>query len=69
MHPFVHLQFVFGRQSNFATSCLIVPAKPLVAGGKKCPLDKGEFFISDLVGTALCLESGIWKKKEDLEVN
>ena len=44
-----------------------LPAKPLVTGGKKVPLDKGEFLISDLVGTALCLESGIWKKKEDLQ--
>ena len=49
-------------------SWFVVPAKPLTTGGKKVPLDKGEFLISDLVGTALCLESGIWKKKEDLEV-
>ena len=54
---------------NLVELCMdYLPAKPLVTGGKKVPLDKGEFFISDLVGTALCLESGIWKKKEDLEV-
>ena len=53
---------------NLVELCMdYLPAKPLVTGGKKVPLDKGEFFLSDLVGTALCLESGIWKKKEDLQ--
>jgi hypothetical protein len=31
-------------------------------------MEKGEFFISDLVGTALAVESGIWKKKDNFTV-
>ncbi len=41
-----------------------VPAK---SGAKKAEIETGEFVIGDLVATALCIESGIWKKKDDLK--
>ena len=47
-----------------------VPDKAYSGTAKKRPrLDKNEMVINDLVGTALCIETGIWRQKsaEDIE--
>jgi hypothetical protein len=37
---------------------------PQKFGRKKKNLDANEFIVSDLVGTALCIDSGLWRRKD-----